>query len=456
MKYVVTYGYMDMDAGANPLGHSFILLSKQTSDDSPIEVVNSYGFYSQPNSSKNPLWRNLKQTLGFKFDFRNVHGTLKQEILRHVDVNGLHGVNFVTTEDKFNNLITICNKRIGDEKNTIDELNELLTQEGSDINGRTRLEKEQALATQQNRNMRLDKFHVSLSFTRNGLDTRSSNTCKWAILNILEQAEILDRITLRKLMGGPSDVAFPRYSNIPFQPIRLVSTGSPAEVYESKKGTVFFNRVWGKNPLYWATPIHIDTESLSDTARKELDKIYLALKNVLTRAYKVENDLRQKLWKLQANDPKPTQDIARLSYQLENINQLYCEFIHQHDNDTLEKLTDRLQKANTTLNLATIALDPKQVNYSFLLRACLSTSMRHALLGTLCLCCAALFIPGIFAISVVAASSVYTGYKLTRFFKEESQTSMLRKTYQQYGQMQPEPSHLPSTPMENLESIAAP
>lgn len=111
-QYFVTYCAMDTETGNSPFWHAALLLSKQESETSPIIVDDAVGYYSQPSSTKNYFVRGLKWLLGLSMDLQNTHGVLLKEQIRYIDGNGLHGVTFEVTVDKFNHLKALYAEKI--------------------------------------------------------------------------------------------------------------------------------------------------------------------------------------------------------------------------------------------------------------------------------------------------------------------------------------------------------
>ena len=73
-KYIISYVVMDTLAGANPFHHAFLLLSKQEKANELLEVDASFGFYSRPSKSSNPLVNALWGALGLTFNLQGAHG----------------------------------------------------------------------------------------------------------------------------------------------------------------------------------------------------------------------------------------------------------------------------------------------------------------------------------------------------------------------------------------------
>ena len=122
-KYFVFYCAMDPEARANPLGHASLLLLKQEFEKAPIRVIDAKGFYSQPSTTTNLLYRALKYILGFNIDLQDIHGVLKQEAMHDLDGNGLNGINFEVTKEKFERLIALITQKKELEEKAIEETN---------------------------------------------------------------------------------------------------------------------------------------------------------------------------------------------------------------------------------------------------------------------------------------------------------------------------------------------
>ncbi len=103
-KFFVTYTLSNLEAGSNPFGHAFIIMSEQATQASTVQVKHSFGFYgTSPSSTTNPIIKFLKRILGFGIDLQDSHGYLKDEPLRELDGPGLSGISFLVSKEQYDN-----------------------------------------------------------------------------------------------------------------------------------------------------------------------------------------------------------------------------------------------------------------------------------------------------------------------------------------------------------------
>ena len=423
-KFTVSYCVMGTDAGANPLGHAFIMLSEQKSENEPIRVHDAIGFYSQKSTTINPLIKGLKALLGFKIDLQDGHGVLKQEHMRELDGNGLQGTHFNVTSDQFDRLQALYTEKMASEKMAIEELNRYLDDQGMPANGHTRYITEKSWAERDNRPARLSPFHIDLRINQNGLDSRTSHACKNYALNLLLESNIIDEPMRHRLLGGPTAYAFPRFGTPSLTPIRLVSTGDRIKETSPRSGKSHHNRTWeNHNPLFWVTSPEIPKTELSATTNHDQ-----LIKNTLNRIRKIDILLYKKLDELKANSDQKSEQYNQLEVQRKKVQSLYEDFSISSRNQQPNHLKTTLLHAEKTLNIATIALTPER-NNSFMLRAYESVLARNALLGLLGLLVSIAFIGIPISALTIAASLSFTGHQLYGFFKEETRHANMRADY---------------------------
>lgn len=424
-KYYVTYCVMDTEAGANPFGHACLILSTQESEFGPIVVTNSMGFYSQPSTTKNPFMKGIKYLLGLNIDLQDGHGEIRQEKMRDIDLNGLHGKSFDITKEQFDKLEDLYKTEQAEEQAAIKQTEDELLAAKREPNGYTRFITEKKLAALEHRKPRLRPFHIELNFTSHGLDSTKSHSCKMRVLDLLQEAQIIDDSARKELEGGLAKRAFPRFSQKPLLPIRLVSTGEPTRE-ESKSGRVFYNRTWkGGNRLFFASKLHLATEPTpSPKEQKTENQAFQSIRNVLTRIRQVENALLHAIATTRDRTRKAT-----LQEQLLRVQKLYDNFAVSYQNHLPDCLIDRQQEAENHLNIATLSLTPARVNYSFAFRAYQSVIARHALLGFIGIAMAAVLLNGFIGAVALAGATCYTASKLHRFYQEEAQFAEMKKDY---------------------------
>ena len=128
-KYIVSYGVMDTDAGANPFGHhAYLLLSRQHANGQ-LEVVDSIGYYSTPQSDSNPVFREAKKSMGVSFNLRGSYGYLKREKPHEFAIAGTTAMHFEVTKKQAQQFLDLSQARIQKEQARIKSYGEMLPQQ---------------------------------------------------------------------------------------------------------------------------------------------------------------------------------------------------------------------------------------------------------------------------------------------------------------------------------------
>lgn len=433
-KFYATYCVMDMDAGANPFGHSCLIISRQENENGPTKVLDAVGHYSQPSTTTNPVVKVGKHILGFPIDLQEGHGVLIQESMRYLNGNGLKGISFELTHEQFDNLIKSYTKAMQDEQEAIEQFNIKLANLGSPVNGFTRHLAAKEEAETLARPPRLKPFHVEMDLT---LDSRTSYNCKHRALDFLQEQNIIDDAIRAKILSNKTEHAFPRFSRLRLTPIRLISTGEPERCEsKSKKGQVYHNHVWTKNRMYWATPV----VTLDHIANPHFDiEHYSALKKMLNRIAAMEQKLHAAIDSLDKVDNvednfarlKRHRNQALLKIQLKRVQNLAYVFHNNVENQN--HLQDKLDTADKVLNSALLALEPERINAPFLLRAYESMAMKNALTGFFAIMVSAALLLVVPPVGIVLGvlASIATGRELYGFYKEEKARSQALEDYQE-------------------------
>lgn len=201
--FTVTFATMDQDTGANPFWHTFLFLSRLDEATKKMEVVETWGFYGNPPSSKNTFARKLKAGMGLETDFYGNHGTLKHEELRYLDLGcGLHGTTFEITEEQFNELSNRCKKMDEEHRQAVAEALPKIGEVKLKAKCRNYKEEDHALqiyetelakAKEEKREPRLKPF--TLVSTKGCV-----YTCKGQVLDLL--GGILAPVHIERLKGG--------------------------------------------------------------------------------------------------------------------------------------------------------------------------------------------------------------------------------------------------------------
>lgn len=434
---------MDTEAGANPLGHASLIFSKQSGEKSPIEVVNCFGHYSLTSSTTNPLIRVGKKLAGFNIDLQDGHGVLRQELMRYLDENGLKGLSFTVSEDVFQNTIAYCERSMAEEQNAIEELDAELDELGMKKNAYTRYILEKEKAKRENRLPRLKKFHVTMDFTKTGPDSSHSYTCKDRALDILTENGVISSEERALLASSRAKQAFPRYSRFALPPIRLASTGDLLTHRSDRTHKLYCYTEWGKNRLYWATPMGIYTPEHSTSQDfNSIADIHVILKQLLNRVRQMETMITNKIDELEKQPKhKHRQELLIFRDQLRRLRKISVEFSNAYENSDPDSLQSKRLKAETILNVASLCLTPEKVNYSFAFRVIESAYLCHMLLGFLLLAATLALLPvAPWAAVASAGALVYSARSMHGFYKEEVKFAEMKSDYNQY--MQSKASHL--------------
>lgn len=424
-NYFVTYCVMDSDARANPLGHSCLLFSQQKHPDSPIEVVNSIGFYSQPSTTTNPVISFIKKIIGLNVDLQDGHGVLKKEAMHEIDGKGLQGISFKVSQKQFIRLNKRYQQLMAEQHKVITELNEELVQQGITPNGFTRYMAEKKKAEAEMRLPRLKPFHISMSLSVNGLDSSESYNCKDHALELLTEQGIISAKTKEMFTINKATKAFPIYSQITLEPIRLISTGIPIQKRSKRTGAFFYNHAWGINSLCWASPMNLlGAPSQQQPHAQELQELFDRMRNT---EYLLQEALRIK----EKDQEYSKEYLAQMKIQVKRVQNLAYLFHRSHENQDTQLLTERMQQANKVLDEAVLSLHLEQMNHSFLLRALASTTLHEALLGMLItVVIAATLSATPVGLAFLALSASMTAYQFYGFYQEEKQWNVMQKTFQ--------------------------
>lgn len=316
MKYIVTFCAFDPEAGANPLWHSCILLSRMDEHTKQLEVVDNWGFYGLPTTKRDNSWANqLKIRMGLDVDLVGNHGMLRHEELRYLDLGcGLHGASFELTKEQFEQLQQKCLERVNQQENAIKEIVEPLGIKGKPPE-KTRIyayeefspdiyKWEKIRAQQQGREPRLQPFEIRLSWGWSGPTLAQSNTCKTQSLSLLKN--VLSEEQISRLTDGGKHPTVPRYSG-PMEPIYLHSTG-PLRQHKKSAGNIVYYRDFKDSEvkLYWTVPPQV-IEALSEDTIKlfEIDNEYCnSVKTVVRKLQRLEWMLRNATVPEQYNEYK--------------------------------------------------------------------------------------------------------------------------------------------------------
>lgn len=262
-KYTVTFCAMDQKVGSNFFWHSLLLLSELDTHQQKMKVVDHYGYYGMPSTDRNSYLSHFKIKLGLDIDLYGNHGMLRHEDVRALDAGqGLHGVTFELTREKFEALQQRCKAMINDQENAIHEKLQPLKLPG-ELAKKPRiypyehlsshiyaLEKEKA--EQHHHEPRLKPFEFNLSLTLWGPTLKGSYTCKTQALKLLDG--ILTKEQIARLSENDKHPNIPRYSG-KMEEILLHSSG-PLREHRKRSGQTVYYRDWKDEDveLHWTLP----------------------------------------------------------------------------------------------------------------------------------------------------------------------------------------------------------
>ena len=433
-QFWVSYCVMTEEAGASPFWHAFTLLSEQTNVDAPIEVKNSFGFYSEvendpdKNSTTNPIIKGLKHILGFKMALQDVHGHIQKEEIRYLDGLGLRGISFKVTATQYHQLEQAYDDKMDKEKKAIERSNLSLNQKGIVPNSYTRLVEELALAKKEKRAPDLELFHVTMSYS---LNTELSSTCKTHALQLLLDIGIINEKEHRELLGGETAYAFPRYSGLELHPIQLVSTGEPQAHASRRTSNMHYSRSFEYNQLFWTHPPQVLGETLSQNEIRRRKNQQIMITNILSHLRAMEDSLRHAIAAFEKTQKDDTH-LHDLEIQRDRIRDAFEFFPANACEQDEETLARNMLHAETRLNIAKMTLIADKVNYSFILRAYESIALRYALLSLVLLIVASTILTGTVGIVASIGAALGCAYNLFDYAVTEVNEDAMRRDYRNF------------------------
>ena len=309
MKYIVTLGVFDHTVEGNPGWHSAIWASIVHEDTKQVEIVDTWGFYGAPRTgAKESLVANIVRGIGLNLDLDynpGNHGWLTHEEVRYMHLgHGLHGRSFELTEEKFNQLLGECAKRIADQEAAVKEVlgdKEFSTTKkvrhySGEQFSRYIYTIEKAKAEMEDRPSRLKPFDFDLAFAPwrpwKPITFQASHTCKTQALDILKT--VLPEEALAPYYAS----TFPRLVTTGMEKIILYSEG-PLDTHTKSSGeTIYFRKK--ETPgvkMFWAVPPQIQPiDALPDSDTVSLltvDEEYCAqVKKLVGQLIRIEWLLR--------------------------------------------------------------------------------------------------------------------------------------------------------------------
>lgn len=326
MIYLLTVAAMDSEI-ANPLWHSFIILST-VEKNQKVRVVETYGFYGLPSTTRIGWKSRLKRKLGIDTDFWGNHGILRHEELRYLDLGyGLHGVTFELSEEQFQQVQGRCHTQVKEQNTAIQEVVTANNLQPPSENYRIYpfeqyspliFELEKIKSQQHGLPSRLKPFDLDIEITRWGPSLKNSHTCKSMIVELLQgilTPEQIDRITEN---GNHRTV--PRRSG-KMEQLFLHSSG-PLREHTKKSGNKVLYRSFDDpdTELHWTLPPQ-EIEVLND----ETAKLLILSPDYIDEARSAINKLQQVEW-LFINAKLETKYKPYQIQLLEKIRQCYQYF----------------------------------------------------------------------------------------------------------------------------------
>ncbi|VEG90851.1 hypothetical protein [Legionella spiritensis] len=269
MKYAVTYCTFDQTAGANPFWHTCILLSRWDGQG-PVEIVDNWGFYGVPSTSGNGWLSRIKTGIGLDIDLQGNHGILRHEEARFMDKGqGLHGITFELTEEKFDLLQQKCLKIAREQEDAIREVVQGIPGKPAD---QTRVYPHEGLShhiyniERAKKSNRLSPFDIQIDWTLFGPSLKRSHTCKSQILSLLQGIIPDDQID--RLTENGKHPTVPRYSG-KMEDIYLYSEGPMRKHIKSSGEEVLYRDLNDEGvAMFWAVPPQLVVPLSDDTTEQ--------------------------------------------------------------------------------------------------------------------------------------------------------------------------------------------
>lgn len=324
---------MKPEVGSNLLYHACLILSVQRDEDSPIQVLDSIGFYGiTPCSDKNIYIRNFKKKYGIDIDLTGGYGRLMHEEMRYLDKGeGLTGITFHISAHRFSTLrqsikedmeqqeIAIkeatqsliqdnlnnslkrdqanCELAANDQPISEDKINEYISkQTNANITPHEIYSKELERAAREKSQPRLKPFEFRMSYTPLTFFTLAdSHTCKNGAFEILQRAQIPLSWQFELGLKQTSTSSIPRFSgSANAEELHLFSQGTYSTFVSKSSGLTQKTRNWqpqldsnhpDKTTLYWSIPPDMIVEDQTNQSQSKK----------LIETYKIDSNIRKKM-----------------------------------------------------------------------------------------------------------------------------------------------------------------
>lgn len=329
MKFAVTFCSMDSKAGANPMWHSCVLMSRMDEATKKLEVVDSWSFYGLPSTdASDSLSRKMKEKLKIDVDLQGNHGKWRHEETRYLDKGeGLHGKTFELTEEQFNALEQHFHTIIEQEDQAITETAEFLKIKPKDNPRIYPYEHhstliyaiEKAKAEVEGRESRLKPFELRVGFGLGGPYIRDSQTCKSQALSALRI--VLSAKQIAELTEYGKHPSVPRYSGL-VEDMYLHSTGSLSMHTKKSGAKVHFREQRGTDNvrIFWTIPPQV-----FDAFTPDVNNLLTVDPEHCAEVKKLVSKLQRLEWVLH-NAEVPQQYIGHKQQLIQKVIRCYEEF----------------------------------------------------------------------------------------------------------------------------------
>lgn len=391
----VSWCAMNQEVGANPLWHGCLILSVQMDENSPVQVIDSVGFYGvTPCSDTNRLSRFLKKQIGLNIDLTGGYGELRHEEMRFLDKGvGLEGITFHLSQQQFYKLrqeiaydieqqeiakdaawhgiamdmqkdpklvdkariALAANNKPFDEQAIYAYLRQQAQEKAkpSEV-----YQKELAYAQQNRKKPRLKPFEFRTSWTPFTVVTfADSHTCKNVSANLLNRAHI--PLEWRKELGlDSSSATMPRYSGkANAEALQLYSEGQYSEHKSSRTAKVHKFREWkpelpqnadGKPKLFWAIPpnIIVANHTEQQTSQAFIDTLTIPAEThqVLSDIMKQLQQTEELLFQSELANSEP-----KLQFVIDELHSCITAFNIPQKNQDVQYLQKMVDRSNSLL-----------------------------------------------------------------------------------------------------------
>ncbi len=348
--YAVTWGIMDTDAGANPLGwHTFVAFSKWNNNTQWMEAEATWGFYGVPATESDDCTGYLKGKIGLGVDIMGNHAFLRREDNAILTAGkGLHGKMIALPVEKY---IESKNKFEMDASFQNEAIREIAEEYQLTAVKKYRIypyekhsqfiyQKEREKAEKEKRPSRLHHFGLKISMSKWGPSISESQNCKTHAIRLL--TGILTKEQIDALVIGPGTHPVIPKSSGKLGYFTFFSTGSFHERI-NKSGDRIYYRANDNDVTTYMIPPHIVSGSETTCASVKMPE------NEYQEANKIIATLQQ-IEQLFLNTRLSPADFSLRKQYMLTIAEYYKVFATIKPDKSKSSMRDSIKKANAFID----------------------------------------------------------------------------------------------------------